>query len=418
LRMKSRSKRRPLANIAMALVCFGWSLLATADVVITEDTDEGIDCFKIVTDSATYYFDKAGAGFTSIVDTDGNDWIDFHPEGTPGVDNGQSGWYRGIPNMGLNVFGHPGYTGATSTTSDSLGVPLSKATVQSTKDSWDVTWEFFPLYAKMTVNSVGENYWFLYEGTPGGAVGGDDTCHRSSGESTSLSGSWEGDVENTSGYATGLEWVFFADGTLDRSLFLAHDDDDLVDRYYLMDPMTVFGFGRHSANLNRLMSATPATLLIGLVGSRDFDTVAQVIETAHSGTTQDGGPGDAGDAGVDAGPGDPGVDAGPGDPGFDAGPGDPGIDAGPGDPGVDAGPGDLGVDAGPGDPRADAGPGDPGIDAGPSDPGADAGSSNTDQGSGNVSGSCGCDTNANPYNLAWLLAIFLLGCVRLFARER
>ena len=126
--MKSKTKQKSLFNIALALICLSWSLLAAADVIITEDTDEGIDCFKVVTDSATYYFDKAGAGFTSLVDTEGNDWIDFHPEGTAGVPNGQSGWYRGIPNMGLSVFGHPGYTGATSTTADPLGVSLSKAT--------------------------------------------------------------------------------------------------------------------------------------------------------------------------------------------------------------------------------------------------------------------------------------------------
>jgi len=267
------------------LLSVGMGRFARGDVTITEDTDEGIACYKVVTDSATYFYDKAGAGFTSIVDADGNDWIGFRPEGTAGVPNGQSGWFRGIPNMGLDVFGHPGYDGASSTTADVLGTPLGKATVESSKGGWNVTWEFFDTHARMTVTSVGESYWLLYEGTPGGAVGGDDTCWRSSGESTSLTDSWEGDVENTSGRAVGMEWVYFADGVLDRSLFLAHDDDDITDRYYLMDPMTVFGFGRQSANLDRLLTATPAHLYIGLVGSRDFDTVADAIEAAVNGAS-------------------------------------------------------------------------------------------------------------------------------------
>jgi hypothetical protein len=273
------------------LVLVGLGLLATpvaseaAGVTITDATDEGLACFKIVTDNATYFYDKAGAGFTSMLDKDGNDWIGFHPQGTSGVPNGQSGWYRGIPNMGLNKFGHPGYTGATSTTSDAKGATLSKATVKSTKGKWSVTWEFFPTHAKLTINAVEENYWLLYEGTPGGAVGSNDTCWRSSGQSNSCSSSWEGDVTNTSGAATSHEWVYFADGTLSRSIFLVHDDDTITDRYYLMDPMTVFGFGRQAANTNRLLSKVPATLYIGFAESKVYATVKGVIDKVVTGGT-------------------------------------------------------------------------------------------------------------------------------------
>jgi hypothetical protein len=137
----------------------------------------------------------------------------------------------------------------------------------------------------MTVNAVEENYWFLYEGTPGGAVGSDDTCFRSSGDQNSCSSAWEGDVTNTSGAAAGYEWVFFADGALDRSLFLIHDDDTITDRYYLMDPMTVFGFGRQAQNTSRLMSATPATLIIGFAESKELDAVKQTLDAVVQGTS-------------------------------------------------------------------------------------------------------------------------------------
>ena len=154
---------------------------AAGAVVITDDIDEGIACFKIATDSATYFYDKAGAGFTSILDRDGIDWIDFHPEGTPGVADGQWGWYRGLPNMARGVFGHPGYAGARTTTTDEIGVPLPSATVRSSKGGWQVRWEFYPSCAKMTVLGAPTPYWLLYEGTPGGALGPDDLCGRSDG---------------------------------------------------------------------------------------------------------------------------------------------------------------------------------------------------------------------------------------------
>jgi hypothetical protein len=245
---------------------------ARAAVTITDATDEGIECFKIATDTATYFYDKPGAGFVSILDRDGNDWIGFRKGG------GASGHYRGIPNMGLNKFGHPGYKGATST-------KVNANTIRSTKGEWSTTWEFFPTHAKMTVNGVGENYWFLYEGTPGGEVGADDVCWRSDGSKGSCSERWRGDVRNTSGAAPGTEWVYFADGKLDRSLFMIHNDDEVVDQYYLMRPMTVFGFGR-GGGTKRHMRETPAVLIIGLVESRDFNAVKAHIDRVYRGAGQ------------------------------------------------------------------------------------------------------------------------------------
>jgi hypothetical protein len=271
-------------------------------VVITDDLDEGIACFKIATDSATYFYDKAGAGFTSILDRDGIDWIDFHPEGAPGVAGGQWGWYRGLPNMARGVFGHPGYAGARTTTTDEIGVPLPSATVRSSKGGWQVRWEFYPSCAKMTVLGAPTPYWLLYEGTPGGALGPDDLCGRSDGRVASCAIAWEEDVVNTSGVAPGMEWVYFADGTLERSLVLLHDDDDVTDSYRPKDGMTVFGFGRAHRSPPRqrsllrrivervgggakpargrsgLLHKLPATLIIGLVEAREFEAVKARID--------------------------------------------------------------------------------------------------------------------------------------------
>lgn len=286
-------KKVRLAVIAIILTP-GHSLGA---VIITDSFDEGIPCFKIQTETATYYYDKQGAGFTSILDQDGVDWIGFHPKGTPNVRNGQSGWYRGVPNMGLNVFGHPGYTGAVSTTKDPLGTPLPKVTVDSTKDGWHVTWEVFPTFARMVVHRVPDSYWLLYEGTPGGALDANDVCWRANGTGTSCDEPWEGDIVDASSVGSGIEWVAFSDAALERSLFLIHDDDQITDHYFSMGAMTVFGFGRQRRQrpslFDRLMRklnlvqqeepgllrATPTTLLMGFVESGDFRTIRTEVET-------------------------------------------------------------------------------------------------------------------------------------------
>lgn len=265
------------------------------EVVITDDFDEGIACFKIVTEGATYFYDKAGAGFTRPLDRDGIDWINFRPEGTPGVAHGQWGWFQGIPQMVQGVFGHPGYTGASSTTADAKGVPLSAVTVGSGKDDWEVSWKFYPSCARMTVVQAPARYSLGYEGTPGGELSGDDLCGRSDGRVSSCSIAWQEDVVNTSGVATDTEWVYFADARLERSLVLLHDDDDVTDCYRPMDGMTVFGFGRadrpRATSFLRhvvdgvagrlglikrsvaLLERVPASLIIGFVEARDFEEV-------------------------------------------------------------------------------------------------------------------------------------------------
>ena len=71
--------------------------------------DEGQEAYRIVTPTATWVFHLEGAGFSSLVDPEGNDWINYRPEG------GASGHYRGIPNAIFNAaatrdnFFHPGH---------------------------------------------------------------------------------------------------------------------------------------------------------------------------------------------------------------------------------------------------------------------------------------------------------------------
>jgi outer membrane protein assembly factor BamB len=267
------------------VVCYSVDQQDEGTVRITEDTDEGLACYKIETPSATYYYDKAGGGFTSMLDTNDIDWINYHPTGN------QAGNYRGIPNSGAF---HPGDPGGISTTDDPLDTPLAKVTVETTRNGWGCTWEFFPKYARMNLHTQPlptDKYWFLYEGTPGGQVGSDDVWWRSDGTSSTC---WdvpdwdETDMANSSDAAFGSEWVFFADGTLDRSLFLAHEDDQVIDDYWLMydeTGMTVFRFGG-GTGVDPRMTEIPATLVIGFVESREYNTVKSAIDRAWFGGGQ------------------------------------------------------------------------------------------------------------------------------------
>ena len=66
--------RRSLYVTLLVVTVLG--LFPTVSAVSVESTtDAGQDAFKITTETATYYFHKQGAGFSSIVDNDDNDGI-------------------------------------------------------------------------------------------------------------------------------------------------------------------------------------------------------------------------------------------------------------------------------------------------------------------------------------------------------
>ena len=59
-----------------------------------DDTAGGDAAYIISTALATYYLEKEGGGLSSMVDTDGVDWLGFHKE----KGSGHKGEYRGFPN--------------------------------------------------------------------------------------------------------------------------------------------------------------------------------------------------------------------------------------------------------------------------------------------------------------------------------
>lgn len=236
-------------------------------VTLTDDVEwEGQASYKIVTQNATYLYHKEGAGFASMIDKDGRDWIGFHPHGGP------DGKYRGIPNLvHPEGYFHPGNTGCTSRIT-SAG-PL-KITIESeSKDAnWAARWEIFPRYARLTVLRAAKPYWFLYEGSLAGKFEPEQQyIVRSGGQRTRATERWDGDIPDP-------EWLYFGDTRTRRVLYLVHhEDDSAVDSYWPMQgQMTVFGFGR--LKLEKFLEAVPNHFTIGF--AEDAAGAPQVIDSA------------------------------------------------------------------------------------------------------------------------------------------
>ena len=224
--------------------------------------DEGQASFRISTANAIYYFQKQGAALSSLVDKSGNDWIDYHPLG------GSEGAFRGIPNVRPDYF-HPGaVTGSSALISAG---PLRAVVRAKTSNGWEMEWQFFPHYTTVTVLKLDEPYWFLYEGTPGGALDvNSDFVVRSNGAVNLAGKPWTADLPEP-------EWLYFSDPEVGRSLFLLQQgEDDRIDSYWAMnEEMAVFGYGRD--NLARHLDRIPNTFTLGLMDTTAFGASADII---------------------------------------------------------------------------------------------------------------------------------------------
>ncbi|MEM7335214.1 MAG: Ig-like domain-containing protein [Chloroflexota bacterium] len=254
--------------------------------------------------NTAYYYHMRGGAFASIYDRDGNDWVGYY-----NTSNSQSGGeFRGIPNLG-DVF-HPGYnsTSAPAMRSASTVVedgPLRLSILSVSHDGeWTARWDIFPTYARMTLLDMpdGGDYWFLYEGTPGGELdytGQDqDVIVRSDGPSNNAGTPWAVLDQELGPFSneTEGEWVYIADATLDRVFFVTHSNDDNNGDSYrsqrdndqtsppLSDDngaMTVFGYGRNTnTGLNRHLTALNAEFTIGFGESKVHNDATALIHNA------------------------------------------------------------------------------------------------------------------------------------------
>ena len=235
------------------------------------DWDMGQAAYRIDGPGVSLYYQTEAGAFSSMIDKDYNDWIDWNFVDGPG------GTYRGIPNAIFpESYFHPGASNAVSSVL-SKG-PLKVTVKTATSDGkWEARWEFYPRYATMTMVKADHGYWILYEGVPGGSLDGNvDFMYRSNGAKTHLYEQWEQDI-------AGDEWLYFSDPGLQRSLFMAHHEPDTVkDSYFnYSDSMTVFGFGRSNDPLEAQLTAVGQHFTFGLLNDTSYTLCRDSINSAY-----------------------------------------------------------------------------------------------------------------------------------------
>ncbi len=263
-----------------------------AQVRLTDNvTDEGQASYRIETAAGVYFYHKEGAGFSSLNDIEGYDWIGYNTAA------GNAGAFRGIPDLVRPADGgyfHPGVVGLTSSVvrQGPLRITIESRTVD---DLWKVRWEIYPTYATLTTLKVKSVYWFLYEGTPGGALDSNDFVVRSDGTQSDFDDAW---CNDTSSYVIlpttcafpgpdwSQEWLYVSDpsrGTSGRSIYFAHHENDAVlDSYRRASgagAMTILGFGRFDNS--PLLTATGQQVTFGLTEGTDFAGVKKVVRSAY-----------------------------------------------------------------------------------------------------------------------------------------
>lgn len=235
------------------------------EIRVTEAVDPtagDLECYRIETPLGTYYLERSGAGLSSMIDTEGNDWLSFHPE----KGSGARGEYRGFPNAIHQQDGsyfHARNAGTDPSTVELVSQSDNKATFVATSESgtWQARWDFYTTHCTFTMTRMPEDfaYWILYEGTPGGTFD-DKGWWMTSGveEPQALATEHDGDIPAP-------EWIAFGHENSPRTLFLlSHTDDDSPDRYYPMeDSMTVFGFGRDG--MTKFLKTVPRSFSIGFI---------------------------------------------------------------------------------------------------------------------------------------------------------
>ena len=243
--------------------------------IAENESDGGQPAYRIDGPGVSMYYQTEAGAFSSIVDQDYLDWVDWNFLDGPG------GTYRGVPNAGYpeSIF-HPGALNAISTVLSKGPLKVSVRTVTD-DNAWEARWEFYSRYATLTMVKTGHPYWILYEGVPGGTFEPEtDFMYRADGQKFFLNESWNEDMP-------GDEWAYFSDPAVNRSLFLAHHENDSGKDLYKSgsDSMTVFGFGRDEIALEGELTTVPHHVTLGFIQDATFNNCRDSINSAYKSLT-------------------------------------------------------------------------------------------------------------------------------------
>lgn len=226
-----------------------------SDILISENgLSEGQAAFKIETPTATYIYQKEAGGFSSILDSNGTDWIQFHKSDTARYPFSAQADYRGLPNLVYlsddGGCGHPGFDKMTS----KVEAPNQ---IRSTSKSglWEWTWTFYDDYAELSILKTDPQtpYWFLYEGPIAG--GFSPKTHYWGTNEDNEPRIDQADLINDTRISGNWNLAYFGDTNYDLSFWVQQVTPDTIsDLFSYMgsslsgndsgDGMAVFGFGR------------------------------------------------------------------------------------------------------------------------------------------------------------------------------
>lgn len=238
---------------------------------------EGHESLLIETPVCRWWYHKAGAGFARLEDADGVDWIGYRGrEASSG-----SGWYRGIPNaVNPEDCFHPGRSTCSSVV---LSSGPRAVTIQSRSNDgqWECLWEVSSRYAVLTMLKSAHDYWFQYEGTPGGHTSATNYLVCSDGSRVSAT------LKGFSEPIGGEKWFYVGDPSTRKALFFAACQADTVsDRWYRMEGprdapegMVIAAFGR-GAGVECKLKGTPRSFVVGILDDSDFKPAAAAITSA------------------------------------------------------------------------------------------------------------------------------------------
>ncbi|MFT4586894.1 MAG: hypothetical protein ACI9VS_000245 [Candidatus Binatia bacterium] len=250
---------------------------------------EGRAQFVVKTGGATWHYDRAGGGFSRLIDHDGKDWIGFHKEPLSKYPASAAAGYRGIPNC---VFrgpdkgaGHPGFDKCVSEV-----VAPNRIRTTSKSGKWAWTWTFTESTARFRMEKEDPEHawWFLYEGTVGGRFKPDQQYW-----GTNLGGPKSRVFASKNQHFANWRWAYFGDRNSARVLFvLQHQADELSDTIWHLasgsrgdesaDGMIVFGMGR-APKAKPVLKGAGLEFTVGLIEaavktSKEHDAVASTIE--------------------------------------------------------------------------------------------------------------------------------------------